>query len=155
MQQVPGAVFAELMAINDEPQGLAALELRHRHPALGAASCSASAPRRRRAWCRPTTAAPAHRAILSAPAGDYNFIGYHPTTPTAVVAGGRRSTDGGASFPTGSAYVAQGLSAGGALYARSGNNAIMRSTNWASGTPTWTPFYTSAPRSGSSASTAT
>ena len=84
-----------------------------------------------------------YRAIPSAPAGDYNFIGYHPTATSVVVAGGRRSTDGGTTFPTALAYVAQGLSAGGALYGRSGNDRIMRSANWATGTPSWTEFYAS------------
>ena len=142
MEQVPGAVFAELTAINDNLKssprssyGIAILPSGRILLSMGTATAQG--------LVSSDDGGASYRAIPSAPGGDYNFIGYHPTIPTAVAAGGRRSTDGGATFPTGLGYVAQGISTGGALYARSGNNAIMRSANWASGTPTWTPFYTS------------
>jgi len=142
-QQVPGPVFTQLMEANASLKasprssyGISILPTGRIMLSIGTASAQG--------LVSSDDGGDSFTAILSAPAGDYNFIGFHPKTPTAVVAGGRRSTDGGASFPTALTYVAQGLSAGGALYARSGNNAIMRSTNWVSGTPTWTPFYTSA-----------
>ena len=139
---MPGDVFTELLAANDNLKssprsgyGIAILPSGRIVLSIGTATTQG--------LVSTDNGGASYRAILSAPAGDYNFIGYHPATPTAVVAGGRRSTDGGTSFPTALPYVAQGLSAGGALYARSGNNAIMRSANWASGTPTWTEFYAS------------
>ena len=142
MRSVPGDVFSELPAANDNLKssprsgyGIAILPSGRIVLSIGTATTQG--------LVSTDNGGASYRAILSAPAGDYNFIGYHPATPTAVVAGGRRSTDGGTSFPTALPYVAQGLSAGGVLYARSGNNAIMRSANWASGTPTWTEFYAS------------
>ena len=143
MEQVPSAVFAELTAINDNLKpnprssyGIAILPSGRILLSMGTATAQG--------LVYSDDGGASYRAVTSAPGGDYNFIGYHPSTPTAVAAGGRRSNDGGATFPTSLGYVAQGISTGGALYARSGNNAIMRSANWATGTPTWTPFYTSA-----------
>ena len=142
MRQVPGSVFAELTAINDSLKasprssyGIAILPSGRIVLSIGTATVQG--------LISTDDGGASYRAILSAPAGDYNFIGCHPTVTGAVVAGARRSTDGGASFPTALGYVAQGLSAGGALYARSGNNVVMRASSWASGTPTWTEFYAS------------
>ncbi|HVH02472.1 MAG TPA: hypothetical protein VM891_05905 [Amaricoccus sp.] len=143
VRQVPGTVFNELAAANGtlkasprSSYGIAILPSGRILLSLGTATVQA--------LVSTDDDGESYAAVLSAPAGDYNFIGFHPKTPTAVAAGGRRSTDGGATFPTALAYVAQGISTGGALYGRSGNNAVLRSANWASGTPTWTEFYTSA-----------
>jgi hypothetical protein len=70
------------------------------------------------------------------------YINYHPTTTSAVGAGGYKSTNSGSSwsvFPSSMRFVS--MHPDGTGFFTVGNTSVYRSTNWHTASPTFVPFY--------------